>query len=242
VTAAVASGAELVRVHENYAPATEADLFGPWWANVADGRALPGCAGRMVKACTSALWGVFAVRGESMVMRWDTPDGNGTPMVTAGPRRPNPYVRTCHLAVETTARVRSRLLVDVLANPDVPLPAHVDTDGVIVSSSRGLAAVLGEGPGTWQLKRRMPTVEVKAAQVYRFLCHDKLCGHLDTPQGRLSAATTGQPAWHYSVAGVPASMASEVFRRTNRPATFTVDTPEWPAAELTTDEIWSPAP
>ena len=240
VAAAVSCGAELVRVHANYAPATEADLFGPWWANVADGRALPGCAGRMVKATTSALWGIFAVRGEAMVMRWDTASGNGTPMVTAGPSRPNPYVRTAHLAVETTARVRTRLLVDVLANPDLPPPVHVDTDGVILRRGADVANVCGDGPGTWQLKRRMPTVEVKAAQVYRFLCGDRLCGHRDP----LAAAVAGQrgDGWHYSVAGVPASMAAEVFRRTSRPATFTVDTPEWPAAELTTDEIWSPTP
>lgn len=228
VCSAVACGAELVRIHECHAPATEADLYGTWWATVASGRQLPRGAGRLVKACTNALWGTHAVRGESFVGRWDTADGNGAAIITRGRQIPNPYRDTIHLATETTARVRSRLLVDVLADEHIAPPVHVDTDGVILRRRADVAHLLGEGPGTWRIKRKMPTVDIRAPQVYRFQC-GPLCGVDHAP-------------WHYSVSGVPASLAPQVFEQASaRASTMVALPPGWEDSrgDLVTDDVWS---
>jgi hypothetical protein len=248
VTSAIACGAELVRVHACHAPATEADLFGQWWPLVATGRQLPRGAGRLVKAVTNALWGIFAVRGTTSVMRWTDAAGNEPPISTPGRQVPNPYVRTTHLAVETTSRVRCRLLTDVLADPHLPPPVHVDTDGVILRRRADVAHLLGTGgPGTWRIKRRMPEVDIHAAQVYRYLCDDPECGHLTgTPEQRLRAALAPirPPVWHYSVSGVPAGLAQRIFERTSRHRYDVSLPPGWQDSkpDLTTDEIWSPSP
>lgn len=245
---AVACGAEVVRVYECHAPAAEADLFGRWWPLVATGRHLPRGAGRITKAITNALWGIFAVRGETSVMRWANAAGNDPPITTPGRQFPNPYVRTTHLAVETTARVRARLLTDVLANPTMPPPVHVDTDGVILRRGADVKGLLGTGgPGTWRIKRRMPEVDIHAAQVYRYLCDDPNCGHLlETLEQRTAKATApvAPPVWHYSVSGVPVSLAQRIFERTTRHRYDVRLPPGWEESkhDLTTDEIWSPSP
>jgi hypothetical protein len=211
VACAVACGAEMVVVEECWAPATETDLFSAWWAAIGPGRELPGGAGRLSKATGNALWGTFAIRGESFVMRWDDPSGNRPPIITPGRQIPNPYIRTIHLAAETTARVRARLLWDILAPGDIPPPVHVDTDGVIIRKRADVAHLLGDGPGQWRIKKRMRVVEVKAPQVYRWQDSDAI-------------VKGGQALWHYSVSGVPAGLAQRVFDRTPR-SPFSVEMP-----------------
>ena len=259
VAAAVDAGAEVVRVDRCWAPATEADLYGPWWELTRDGRQLPGGAGRLAKVVHNAQWGTHAISGEAAVMRWEDPHGNRAPIVTPARARPNPYLRTVHLATETTARVRARLVTDVLADPTIPPPIHVDTDGVILRRTAGVTKLCGEGPGTWRLKRRMPVVEVRAPQVYRYLCDDKACGrHPDrtaleavlAPRARHTVRQSDgsgavlEPTaslWHYSVSGVPATMARAIFDKASRHR-FDVALPSgWEdhRDDLTTDEVWS---
>ena len=202
VAAAICAGAEVVRTHELWVPDREADLFGPWWPVVASGRALPGGAGRLAKMVSNGLWGTFAMKdGSKELLRWADDAGLAPYAIPLG-SSVGPNVTLAHLAAETTGRVRTRILTDVLADPAIPAPVHCDTDGFLTRVRGGYAHLLGEGPGSWRVKRSMPRLEIKAAQSYRYRCGSG-CG-------------ITHDAWHYSVAGVPASMAAEVFDRGGR--------------------------
>lgn len=161
--------------------------FGPWWRLMREGRALPDTgAAQLAKICSNLLWGTFAMEGAISQWAWDTEHGTGNARVTSREEpRQLPHVTARHLAVETTARVRVRLL-DALRELGVP-PVHIDTDGVIVRRSATLPTPNQGGSGTWRLKQVMPSIDVRAPQVYRYTCASR-CGF-------------DHPRWHYVAAG-----------------------------------------
>lgn len=186
-----------VEVHEVWAPVREMDLFGPWWQRVVLGRSLPGAAATMAKGLGNALWGLFGMQGDDKaVVRW-TDDIGDDSIIIAIETRKLPHVTATHIAAETSSRVRSRMLLEGLYGPGAS-PIHVDTDGVIKRAS-DIGLPLGDQPGQWMIKDRMPKVDLRAPQVYRHTC-GKGCG-------------TSHAKWHYVAAGVPASSAPAMFDR-----------------------------
>lgn len=160
----------------------------PWYDLMTEGRRLPGGAGKLGKFVSNALWGSWAMTGWRSTWTWPTALGD-TPAtcVKKEPPLALPQATLRHLAVETTARVRTRLLAEGLADgPDV---VHVDTDGLITEA--GAPAPVGEG---WRIKRRHETLDVRAPQVYRY--------------------REGQdPAWHYVASGMNAAQAADWWQR-----------------------------
>lgn len=179
-----------------YAPIETVDLFGPRWQElVDDARSLPGAAGRLGKATTNTTWGVFGMRGDDRgVVIWPR-DRDSPRHVKVAPRE-LPHLRTAHVAAETAARLRRRMLLEVLYG-DVAPPIHVDTDGIILRQSSPLPEPSGDGPGEYRVKGTYRVVDVKAPQVWRGQCAS--CGIDHTP-------------WHYCVAGVESARAPDVFK------------------------------
>lgn len=187
-----------VEVAECWAPAVELDLFSRWWELVQEGRNLP-LGGRLIKTVSNALWGIFGMRGtDRSLLRWTDDTGEESYEIPLEERK-MPHARTAHIAAETASRVRTRLLLDALYAGGTGRPVHVDTDGIIVRKRSMLPGKPRMGPGGWRVKARMKRIEIRAPQVYRYEC-DKLCGVTHAP-------------WHYVTAGVPPSMAPEIFRR-----------------------------
>lgn len=193
----VAAALELgchVRVHRSWAPSRTADLFGAWWPMVEAGRELGGVAGRFLKMISNALWGMFGMVGDDReIVAWS--DDANVPFVVRHDNRRLPHANMAHIAAETTARVRVRLLREALY-ADGGQPVHVDTDGVIVRRSRPLPARSGAGAGEWRTKQKMLRVDVRAPQLYRWDC--VLCG-VDHLEG------------HYVAAGATADQARSLF-------------------------------
>jgi hypothetical protein len=192
----LAAAAELgcrVDVLRCWAPAREADLFGPWWELVRTGRELGGGAARFAKMVLNALWGMFAMRGDNRTMvAWRDDAGTKSYTVAAENRR-LPHVRLAHVAAETTARVRTRLLTEGLYGVR-GTPVHVDTDGLIVRSSAPLPEPAGELPGEWRRKQKMLRVEVRAPQLFRWWC--SLCGEAHADGHYVAAGSTPEQARH----------------------------------------------
>jgi hypothetical protein len=186
-----------VRVREAWVPSRHVEPFGPWWQLVIEGRALGGGAGHLVKQSANLLWGAFAMSGAVTEWTWETRHGTGAArFLRSEADRQLPHARARHIAAETTARVRGRLLTEALYG--IPYsPVHVDTDGVVVRSSCPAPEPAGDGPGQWRSKGMWPTVDVRAPQVYRHTCPDCALHHR---------------RWHYVTSGVPADSAEEVWR------------------------------
>jgi hypothetical protein len=110
-----------------------------------------------------------------------------------------PQANTAHIAAETTARVRTRMLLEGLYGDSGGdyMPAHVDTDGIIVSQESVTRRVIGDGPGQWRIKTQMPTLEVMAPQLYRYRCGSD-CG-------------VTHSEFHYVAAGLHADSARDLF-------------------------------
>jgi DNA polymerase type B, organellar and viral len=190
-----------VDVKKCWAPSRTHDLFGPWEKLANEGRQLPGAARVFAKMLTNSLWGCFAMSGDNRgELHW-TDDGGEHPVHIGLPERNLPHARTAHVAAETAARVRVRMLLEGLYGAGGSPPIHVDTDGIIVRKRAQLPVPNGDQPGQWRLKTSMAKVEIKAPQVYRYTCGQG-CGVTHTQ-------------WHYVTAGVPASMAADVFDRTS---------------------------
>ena len=190
-------GAE-VRVHRSWAPRRTADLFGSWWPMIEEGRALPGCAGTMAKSISNSLWGQFGMVGDDRAeVRWADPSGKVSYAVDL-PERKMPHAWTAHIAAETTARVRSRIVSEALYASQFS-PVHMDTDGIIVRKSSEVPLPAGDGPGEWRVKEQMRKVDLRAPQLYRFTC------------GRGCGVTHAE--WHYVASGLSASQAPEFFRK-----------------------------
>ena len=166
---------------------------------MASGRALPGGTGRLAKMVSNGLWGTFAMKdGAKELLRW-ADDAGLTPYHVPLDSSVGPNVTLAGLAAETTARVRDRILAEVMADDTMTAPVHCDTDGILTRQRGCYAHLLGEGPGEWRVKKAMPRLEVKGPQSYRYRCGTG-CGVDHVP-------------WHYCVACVPESMAAEVFDR-----------------------------
>jgi hypothetical protein len=189
-----------VLVDECYAPLDEADLFSSWWEVVREGRELPGRAATLIKAVSNSLWGLFGMRGDDREsIRWSDASGTKAVHVALPPRR-LPHATTAHIAAETAARVRVRMLTEGCYGMAARgHPVHIDTDGLIIRRSAVGDMPRTAAPGEWRVKETMRKVEIRAPQVYRFAC---------TAQCGLT-----HPLWHYSVAGVPADAAAAIFER-----------------------------
>ena len=192
-----------IRVERCFAPMSEAQPFGGWFALLAEGRALPGPAGRFLKRCGTALWGMFAMTGDHTAhVRFLDHEGL-QPVVIARPQRRLPQAATAHIAAETSARVRTSTLREIYALD--AWPVHVDTDGVIVRRSAARAYPTTCAPGEWRRKQDMVKLEVRAPQLYRYKCPQKCCF------GTASA-------WHYVAAGMNTAQAAELFDRCSHPS------------------------
>lgn len=192
-----------VNVDRAWAPRSEGDLFSTWWEMALQGRALGGASGQLAKAICNSLWGQFAMDGSDRgQLRWENDRGEGAFVLESSPIK-LPHRWCIHVAAETTARVRRRLLLEgIYSGPGHPV--HVDTDGVIVRRSNPLPEPAGPEPGQWRIKATMKVVDVRAPQLYRWSCSH--CG-------------LEHPEWHYVAAGVPEKAAPLVFA--DRPKTGT---------------------
>lgn len=186
-----------VLVHQSWAPMSERDLFGPWWALGQELRRLPGAGAVLAKALTSSLWGSFALTsGARARVRWVDAMARRPIIVPEGPPRRLPHEEACYIASDTTSRVRCRLYREGLTLPGA---VYADTDAVI--SDRGASpSPTGANPGQWRPKLdRCRIIDVRGPQVLRWSCHT--CG-LDHRE------------WHYVVAGARSrDVAERVFKR-----------------------------
>lgn len=187
-----------VDVKKAWAPRKTADLFGAWWWMAAQGRDLPGSSATLAKALCNALWGQFAMNGEGKGQtRWADDAGKDSYATTEDARN-LPHRWTAHIAAETTARVRARMLLEGLYGVNGGPPVHVDTDGIVVRQSNQVPSPSGDAPGHWRIKAAMRRIDVRAPQLYRYQCIDK-CG-------------LTHPEWHYVASGVTPGSCAEVFR------------------------------
>ena len=197
LAAAQAVGATVI-VHRSWAPRRTADLFTSWWPMAEEGRALEGAAGNLAKAISNSLWGQFGMIGDDRTTTlWADPAGK-VPSTVDQEARILPHSWTAHVAAETTARVRSRIVTEGLYGSQFS-PVHVDTDGIIIRKSAEVPCPCGDGPGQWRIKERMAKVDIRAPQLYRYTC-GRGCG-------------VAHAKWHYVASGLTASQAPEFFRR-----------------------------
>ena len=196
-----------VRVHRSWAPMVEADPFLRWWDWGQEGRALGAGAGRLAKALLNSTWGLFAMAGDDRsVVRWSDDVGDRSVTVALKPLVKMPQRRTAHIAAETAARVRARMLTEALYGGGAP-PVHIDTDGMIVRASSPHPEPYGDEPGQWRVKKLMREVEIRAPQCFRDKCA-KPC-----PE-----CTGGE--WHYTTAGMGPEAARGVFDRLGAGTSF----------------------
>ena len=196
LAAAKALGCE-VKVLQMWAPRREADLFSSWWPIIAEGRRLPGAAGVLAKAIANSTWGQFGMVATDRAVRSWTSNTGTTFVDVPEPDRTMPHQWTAHIAAETTARIRTRVLLEGLYGTCQPV--YVDTDGVIVAEGSQLPADSGDEPGQWRVKAIMPKVHIRGPQMYRWTCGSE-CG-------------VAHAEWHYNCAGVPDEQAPAVFAR-----------------------------
>jgi hypothetical protein len=102
-----------------------------------------------------------------------------------------PHTWTAHIAAETTARVRTQLLEGMAAT----LPAHSDTDGMIIRKG-STPPNMGNLPGQWRIKDDITTIDIRGPQLYRWECSE--CG-------------IRHDHWHYNTSGIPANEAETYF-------------------------------
>ena len=189
-----------IEVQRCWAPVTTVDPFSKWWDVVYEGRSTvsPGAA-KLIKGISNTLWGMFGMTGDDRGLVRFYDDAGEKPELIKRVSRRMPQANTAHIAAETTSRVRTRMLLEGLYGDSGGhyIPAHVDTDGIIVSRESVGRRVLGVGPGQWRVKTDMPTLEVMAPQLYRYRCGDQ-CGvtHAD---------------FHYVASGVHADTARDLF-------------------------------
>jgi hypothetical protein len=196
-----------VKVSRSWAPMTTADPFGAWWEVGQVGRALSGGAGKLAKAILNATWGMFGMAGDDRsVVRWTDDIGDTSVTVSLKALERMPHLRTAHIAAETAARVRTRMLTEALYGPG-PAPVHIDTDGMIIRKSAPLPSPSGDAPGEWRIKKIMRAVEIRAPQCYRDQCWP-------------ACATCRLDGWHYVTAGMGNDAARGVFERLGRGTRF----------------------
>lgn len=190
-----------VKVQQLWAPRRQADLFRNWWPIIAEGRSLPGAANVLAKAIANSTWGQFGMVAEQRAIRTWTNDTGRQSLDTPQPPRGLPHEWTAHVAAETSARIRRRMLLEGLYGGCQPV--YVDTDGMIVTNDAPAPLDTGPGDGQWDLKANLASVEIKGPQFYRYTCGSD-CG-------------TAHAEWHYNCAGVPDDQAPAVFANMNTP-------------------------
>ena len=197
--AAAAEVGARVEVLRSWAPVREVEPFGDWWRLVLEGRNLPDGGAAIIKAISSTLWGLFGMVGDDRGrLRWSDEAGEDPVFVPNTRSKSLPHAQTAHIAAETASRVRRRMLLEGLAGPFAPI--HVDTDGIIVRKSAPMPADSGDAPGQWREKASMVSVDVRAPQVYRYLC-SRGC---EKPHGLADR-------YHYVTAGIPPARAAYLF-------------------------------
>jgi hypothetical protein len=186
-----------VEVLRCWAPLSEISPFGPWWSLMLDAYdTLPPPAVAFVKALSNLVWSHFAMSADDTAsLRWEDDYGNH-PLMVARPRRAMPQGNAVHLAAETSARVRTRMLIEGLYG-DHEDPVHVDTDGIIVSQASATRRRTGNEVGQWRPKTFMDVVEIRAPQLYRYTC-GPTCG-------------VDHSRYHYVAAGSSKTHAAELF-------------------------------
>lgn len=179
-------------IYHSVSVATGPALFVDWLdVAVPLVRSLPGIAGQLGKTLTARLWGMLALDPSRprTIVTWDSsgrPHSRLEPSTaTAGQQQWRDDA--VFVAALTTSRVRERLYREALAA--VPDVVHVDTDGIIARAC----------PPGWVEKWGDSRVEILGPQAYRRWC----------PQ--CHAVPGGHAGPHYSVAGVPASLVSELW-------------------------------
>lgn len=193
--AARRQGAE-VTVTRCWAPARCADLFGPWWPIVEEGRNLPGGAGMLAKAVSNSTWGQFGMIADERATRHYADEAGKRFVDVELPDHDLPHTWTAHIAAETTGRVRAQMLE---ALPTTS-PVHIDTDGLIVPASTPVPGGGTGEPGEWRVKSLLPVIEIHGPQLYRYTCE---------------ACEVDHDRWHYTTAGVPAEQAERLFSSTS---------------------------
>ena len=152
----------------------------------------------MAKAISNSLWGQFGMIGDDRgEVRWADAGGQH-PYHLGLDDRNMPHAWTAHIAAETTGRVRARIAEEALQLATYA-PVHIDTDGIIVRKSAPLPSPTGDAPGEWRVKDRMPKVDIRAPQLYRYTC-GKGCG-------------VSHAKWHHVASGMSAGAAPEYFRK-----------------------------
>ena len=187
-----------VHVERCWAPTDLTSPFDQWYQVQSEGRSLEAGAS-LIKALSTSLWGMFGMTADdTAACRWGDEAGE-MPIIIPRAPRPSPHANLAHWAAETASRPRTRVLMEGLYGGIHEAPAHIDTDGILVESSRMLPPSTGEEPGQWRIKSQMRELEVRGPQVYRYRCTDG-CGiaHLD---------------WHYVTAGIPPREAERLFDR-----------------------------
>ena len=197
LAAAESLGAE-VSLLQTWAPARTAELFGPWWPLVAEGRELPGRAGVLAKAISNSTWGQFGMAAEGRSLRQFTDDtGKGYLDIPISDHQ-LPHSWTAHIAAETTGRVRTQMLLEGIYGGSKP--AHIDTDGVIVPSGSHIPGPQDNSPGSWRIKADIPLCDSRGPQLYRWTCPG--CG-------------VSHDHWHYNASGMPEAEAIQFFNGKN---------------------------
>jgi hypothetical protein len=189
---AIHDGATRVKVTRSWEGYKLKPIFETWLPWALDLRTLEGKSKLAAKLLTTRLWSMFAMN----------PDTHKRQVVTFGDKhgRDRRVVESkglgqqmgqaTFIAAIIASRVRVRLYRELLATPGA---VYCDTDGGIVPTDTSVNG--------WRTTRDMEHVEIKAAQAFRWKCPE--CGEIG-----------GHPAWHYSVAGVPAdsSLCEALFR------------------------------
>jgi hypothetical protein len=188
-----------VEVQRCWAPLTTVDLFSPWYRTITAMESSVPHGSRLLKSIANSLWGVFALNGDDRgTVTW-ADDGGDHPEVVSRPPRVLPHARSAHVAAETTARVRVRMLREALYG-GIGEPVHIDTDGYLVRASEASSFPSTGRPGEWRRKTEMRILEVRGPQLYRFLC-GLGCG-------------IDHPKWHVVASGIPHAQAREFFEKT----------------------------
>ena len=176
---AISQGAEVPEVRGSWVGYRPKPIFGAWlpWALAL--RTLSGPAGLAAKMLTTRLWSLFAVNPASKRQVVTFTDRKGLDRhVIESTGHGSRFASVPFVAAIIASRVRQRLYRELLTHPS---SVYCDTDGGIVTPGLSLSG--------WSA-RDMVSVEIKAAQAYRWECAE--CGEIG-----------GHPRWHYSVAGFP---------------------------------------
>lgn len=160
--------------------------FLKWKETIIEGRALPLAKG-LAKYHGNVLWSGFSV--SPAAIHYKRYNEMRRPYLVRTTPRGGDFTRlTVYIAAITAARMRIRLHREALSpgGNNNGRVIHYDTDGVISDHLRPPMGPHGTRLGEWRPVRRMPLIEIRSANAYRYSCVRCDLDH---------------PAWHYSVSG-----------------------------------------